>query len=118
MNTEPLASPRVLPQSPQPFSVITEHWQDKLQIPSSADGGGDNGQDNGLCSFGEVYEEHMYQLIHKHLELDTHDRFAYVGASKGTFVLLHSHIKIQYLHIFNYIEFKQIRKSCESLVSN
>ena len=77
-NTELLASPRELPVSPQPFSVITEHWQDKLNIP------GDDG-DGGLCSFGEVYEEAMYKLIHKHLELDTHDRFAYVGARKGKY---------------------------------
>ncbi|XP_072042670.1 uncharacterized protein [Amphiura filiformis] len=77
-NAVPLASPRNLPQSPQPFSVITEHWQNKLQIPSPGD------QDKDLCSFGDVYEESLYRLIHTHLELDTHDRFAYVGASKGS----------------------------------
>ena len=71
-----MASPRQLPMKPQPFSVLTEHWQDKLNLPETGDG-------EHLCSFGDVYEDYMYKLIHKHLELDTHDRFAYVGASKG-----------------------------------
>ena len=75
---ELMASPRQLPDRPQPYSVLTEHWQDKLRFPETE---ADNTDD--ICSFGDVYEDNLYKLIHKHLELDTHDRFAYVGASKG-----------------------------------
>ncbi|XP_033124921.1 uncharacterized protein LOC117123178 [Anneissia japonica] len=67
----------LLPRYPQPFSVISEHWQDQLHVH-------DNTGDD-LFSFGPVYDENMFKLIHKHLELDTHDRFAYVGASKGSY---------------------------------
>lgn len=74
-----MASPRQLPDRPQPYSVLTEHWQDKLRFPETE---ADNTDD--ICSFGDVYEDNLYKLIHKHLELDTHDRFAYVGASKGS----------------------------------
>ncbi|KAJ8021122.1 hypothetical protein HOLleu_40902 [Holothuria leucospilota] len=66
----------VLPDSPPPFSVVTEHWQNQLDIPKY------NAEEN--YSFGEIYEEAMFKLIHKHLELDTHERFAYVGSNKGS----------------------------------
>ncbi|XP_072176048.1 uncharacterized protein [Diadema setosum] len=67
----------IIPATPQPFAVISEHWSDRLNLPSFSD--------DDVFSFGPVYEDAMYKLIHKHLELDTHDRFAYVGASKGSF---------------------------------
>nr|XP_054757148.1 uncharacterized protein LOC129263249 [Lytechinus pictus] len=67
----------LLPGVPQPFAVISEHWSDRLHLPLY--------DDNDIFSFGKVYEDAMYKLVHKHLELDTHDRFAYVGNSKGSF---------------------------------
>lgn len=38
--------------------------------------------------FGDIYEENMFSLIHKYLELGTTDRFCYVGEEKGSFAPL------------------------------
>ncbi|PIK36487.1 hypothetical protein BSL78_26686 [Apostichopus japonicus] len=66
----------VLPDSPPPFSVVTEKWQNQLDIPKY--------RLEESYSFGDAYEDAMFKLIHKHLELDTHERFAYVGSNKGS----------------------------------
>ena len=58
-----------------PSSANTGPTGCKLSLPDDID----------TFGFGETYDEAMYKLIHKHLELDTHDRFAYVGANKGSF---------------------------------
>ena len=78
-----LSVPLCLPKHPQPFAVISEHWQDKLQLSSPRSDNTDSPEDD-IYSFGQVYEESLYKLIHKHLELDTDNRLAYVGANKGS----------------------------------
>jgi len=78
-----LSAPLVLPKQPQPFAVISEHWQEKLDLSSPRPANSPDAAED-IYSFGDVYEESLYKLIHKHLELDTHDRLAYVGTSKGS----------------------------------
>ncbi|XP_071951151.1 uncharacterized protein [Antedon mediterranea] len=77
MTSQSVDKQLVLPKYPQPFSVISEHWQGQLNVTEKAD--------DDLFSFGSIYDENLFKQIHKHLELDTHDRFAYVGCSKGSY---------------------------------
>ncbi|XP_064651845.1 uncharacterized protein LOC135502746 [Lineus longissimus] len=62
------------PESPRPFSVISEGYQDQLNIPFFDD----------RYSFGEAYETRMMELVHRFLELGTDDRFCYVGDARGS----------------------------------
>ncbi|XP_013395072.1 uncharacterized protein LOC106162348 [Lingula anatina] len=66
------------PESPRPFAVISETYRNRLKIPQY--------REDEQHSFGETWEENMFQLIHKHLELGTADRFCYIGEDKGSLV--------------------------------
>ena len=65
------------PESPQPFSVISESRQHRFNIPPIPD--------YEKFSFGEAYDTKMFEMIHKYLELDTYHRLCYVGSDKGSF---------------------------------
>ena len=65
------------PESPRPLSVISEGYQTRYKIPVYPD--------SDKYIFGEEYDNQLYYLIHKHLELGTTDRFCYVGHSKGSY---------------------------------
>ncbi|XP_074654441.1 uncharacterized protein LOC141908332 [Tubulanus polymorphus] len=64
------------PETPRPFAVISESFQDRLKIPKLPE--------CGTFSFGETYEKRMCELIHRYLELDTFERLCYVGEIKGS----------------------------------
>ncbi|XP_071113139.1 uncharacterized protein [Haliotis cracherodii] len=75
-----MASAHLGPESPRPLAVISESYQNRFKIPAM--------EEYDEFSFGEDYEEKMYKLIHKYLELDTTDKLCYVGDNKGSMALL------------------------------
>ena len=64
------------PETPRPFSVISESYRNKLNIPFIPE--------YERYTFGEAYEHKMCELVHRYLDLGTDDRLCYVGDSKGT----------------------------------
>lgn len=75
-----MASNYLGPETPRPFALISEEYQQQLVIP--------NYPEEDQYRFGDVYEEAMFKLIHTHLELGTTDKFCYIGESKGSFAPL------------------------------
>lgn len=72
-----MASSFLGPETPRPFSVATEGYQNRYHIPRLGE--------SEKNVFGGQYDEKLYTLIHKYLELGTTDRFCYIGDSKGSF---------------------------------
>ncbi|XP_019617543.1 PREDICTED: uncharacterized protein LOC109464886 [Branchiostoma belcheri] len=64
------------PDSPRLLSVISEEYRNRLRIPAY--------EEADKFSFGPVYEDSIFEIIHKYLELDTHHRVAYVGDPVGS----------------------------------
>lgn len=75
-----MASNYLGPETPKPFSLISEEYQQQLAIP--------NYPQEDQYRFGQAYEDSMFSLIHTHLELGTTDRFCYIGEEKGSFAPL------------------------------
>lgn len=73
---ETMASSFFGPESPRPFSVISEGYLNQFVVPIFPE--------FERFSFGTSYEEKMYDLIHKYLDLGTSDRTCYIGDSKGS----------------------------------
>lgn len=63
------------PESPRPLSVISEGFRHQFKLPVT------NPSDR---TFGSGYENTMYRLIHKYLDLGTTDKLCYVGENKGS----------------------------------
>ncbi|XP_069106157.1 uncharacterized protein [Argopecten irradians] len=72
-----MASSFLGPETPRPLSVATEGYQNRYHIPQLGD--------SEKYVFGGQYDEKLFTLIHKYLELGTTDRFCYIGDSKGSF---------------------------------
>ena len=64
------------PESPRPFSVITEGFQNRYRIPIYP------AWEN--FTFGEEYDEQLFSLMNKYLDLETTDRVCYIGDTKGS----------------------------------
>lgn len=75
-----MASNYLGPEKPRPFALISEEYQQRLDIP--------NYPEEDQYRFGDTYEEAMFSLIHTHLELGTTDRLCYIGEKKGSFAPL------------------------------
>ena len=71
-----MASSYLGPESHQPLAVISESFQKMYNIPEFGE--------LEKFSFGKQYEERMYMLIHKYLDLETVDKLCYVGDNKGS----------------------------------
>lgn len=71
-----MASSFLGPESPRPLSVVSEGYQTRFRIPKYEE----------KYYFGKSYEDKMFDLIHKYLELGTTDRFCYIGDVKGSLV--------------------------------
>ncbi|KAJ8322273.1 hypothetical protein KUTeg_000744 [Tegillarca granosa] len=72
-----MASSYLGPESPRPLAVISEGYRNHYRIPMYSE--------FEKYEFGQSYDEKMFDLIHKYLELGTTDRLCYVGESKGSF---------------------------------
>ena len=72
-----MASSFLGPESPRPLAVVTEGYQNRFLIPYYGE--------SAKYHFGQPYDEQMFTLIHKYLELGTTDRLCYVGDMKGSF---------------------------------
>lgn len=75
-----MASNYLGPETPSPFALISEQYQQQLTIP--------NYPEEDQYRFGQIYEDSMFSLIHTHLELGTTDKFCYIGQEKGSFAPL------------------------------
>ncbi|XP_041361282.1 uncharacterized protein LOC121377374 [Gigantopelta aegis] len=71
-----MASAYLGPETHKPLSVISESFQKRYNIPEF--------DEHEKFSFGQQYEERMYMLIHKYLDLETVDKLCYVGDNKGS----------------------------------
>ena len=71
-----MATHQLGPETPRPFAVISERGTRTVNIPQIP-------QDE-LYSFGPAYQQKMYELVHRYLELGTDDRLCYVGQDKGS----------------------------------
>jgi len=72
-----MASSFLGPETPRPLSVISEGYQHRIRLPFVGE--------SEKYLFGNAYDEKLFKLIHKYLELGTTDRLCYVGESKGSF---------------------------------
>lgn len=76
-----MASFQLGPESPRPFSVISEtDLRSSLTLTHVPQ--------RERFDFGPLYERKMCELIHRYLELDPTDRLCYVGNSRGSLVPL------------------------------
>ncbi|KAL3891517.1 hypothetical protein ACJMK2_003778 [Sinanodonta woodiana] len=64
------------PESPRPFSVISESYQHTFILPKFSE--------IDMYCFGTEYEDKLFEFIHKYLDLETMDRLCYVGDVKGS----------------------------------
>ncbi|XP_076437987.1 uncharacterized protein LOC143277132 [Babylonia areolata] len=72
-----MASAYLGPESPRPLSVISESYRGHVsgRLPRLAA--------LERYSLGEEYEEHLFSLLHKYLELGTTDTLCFVGDNRG-----------------------------------
>ena len=76
-----MASYQLGPESPRPFSVLSEgHIRRRIDLPHIPE--------YERHRFGKAYEDRMFELIHQYLELGTDDRLCYAGEAKGSFAPL------------------------------
>ncbi|CAC5404721.1 unnamed protein product [Mytilus coruscus] len=73
-----MASSFLGPESPRPYAVISEGYRNRLCIPTYSN--------SEQYDFGKVYDNAFYNLLQKYTDLDTTDRFCYVGDVKENFV--------------------------------
>lgn len=71
-----MASSYLGPESPRPYSVISENFQNRYRIPKYP------AWEN--FTFGDQYDEQLFGLINKYLDLETTDRLCYIGDTKGS----------------------------------
>lgn len=64
------------PESPRPLSVISEGFQTRYHIPTFPSW--------EQFTFGEKYDDLLFNLINKYMDLETTDRLCYVGDTKGS----------------------------------
>jgi hypothetical protein len=64
------------PESPRPYSVISEGFQNRYRIPRH--------QAWENFTFGDEYDDHLFSLMNKYLDLETTDRVCYIGDTKGS----------------------------------
>lgn len=64
------------PESPRPLSVISEGFQNRFRIP--------NYPNWEQFTFGQSYDDQLFELVNKYLELETTDRLCYIGDTKGS----------------------------------
>ncbi|XP_025089530.1 uncharacterized protein LOC112561331 isoform X2 [Pomacea canaliculata] len=69
-----MASAYLGPESPPPLAVISESYRHHYKLPvlGSLD----------CYNLGVQYEDRLFSLLHKYLELNTTDQLCYVGSSK------------------------------------
>lgn len=72
-----MASSYLGPESPRPYSVISEAYRKRLLIPAYTG--------TETYDFGTEYDHTFYNLLQKYTDLDTRDRLCYVGDMKGNF---------------------------------
>ena len=72
-----MASSFLGPESPRPLSVISESYRHRFILPAVPA--------TEQHRFGSEYENCMYKLVHKYLDLGTTDKLCYVGDTKGSF---------------------------------
>lgn len=72
-----MASSFLGPESPRPYSVISEGYRNHLRIPVYGS--------REKYDLGKEYDESFYNLLQKYTDLDTTDRFCYVGDVKGSY---------------------------------
>lgn len=72
-----MASSFLGPESPRPLAVISESYQKRFKLPIYPK--------TDQFTFGNAYDDRMFDLIHKYLDLGTTDRLCYVGEMKGSF---------------------------------
>ena len=65
------------PESPRPLSVISESYRHRFVLPAVPT--------SDRYTFGPDYEDTMYKLVHKYLDIGTTDKLCYVGEAKGSF---------------------------------
>ncbi|ESP03401.1 hypothetical protein LOTGIDRAFT_171491 [Lottia gigantea] len=73
-----MASSFLGPESPRPYSVISESYEPWFDIPRFS---GDED-----FSFGEMYEEKMREYLYKYLDIGTTDKVCYVGEFRDSIV--------------------------------
>ncbi|KAK2171740.1 hypothetical protein NP493_1029g00019 [Ridgeia piscesae] len=72
------------PETPRPFSVLSEGYiRRQIKLPKLPE--------DARYSFGPLYEQRMYELIHQYLEMGTDDCVCYVGEEKGSMTQLLQH---------------------------
>ena len=72
-----MASSFLGPESPRPLSVISESYRHRFVLPAVPE--------SDQHRFGWEYEDCMYKLVQKYLDLETTDKLCYVGDTKGSF---------------------------------
>ncbi|KAK7485623.1 hypothetical protein BaRGS_00023072 [Batillaria attramentaria] len=69
-----MASAYLGPESPRPLAVISESYRGQYRLPELG------GEDR--LSLGPEYEEQLFSLLHKYLELGTTDTLCYIGDTR------------------------------------
>jgi len=64
------------PESPRPLAVISEGFQHRFRIPTYPVW--------EPLTFGKDYDDNLFNMINKYLDLETTDRMCYLGDNKGS----------------------------------
>lgn len=71
-----MASSYLGPESPRPLAVISESFQHRFRLPEYSV--------SEKFTFGDQYDEMLFQLVHKYTGLGTTDKMCYIGDAKGS----------------------------------